>query len=52
MLESSAHFNLRKSHSDVFSRIQVEGWAGTRDKIYREKISTLVRAVGEINNIK
>ena len=49
---SSAHFNLRKSHSDVFSRIQVEGWAGTRDKIYREKISTLVRAVGEINNIK
>merc|ERR1712198_758014 len=33
-------------------RLQVEGWAGTRDKIYREKISTLVKAVGEINNIK
>jgi phosphomevalonate kinase len=33
-------------------RLQVEGWAGTRDKIYREKISTLVEAVGEINNIK
>jgi len=33
-------------------RLQVEGWPGTRDKIYREKISTLVRAVGEINNIK
>ena len=48
----SAHFDLEKFHSNVFSRIQVEGWAGTRDKIYREKISTLVRAVGEINNIK
>ena len=33
-------------------RLQVEGWAGTRDKVYREKISTLVKAVGEINNIK
>jgi len=33
-------------------KLQVEGWAGTRDKIYREKISTLVKAVGEINNIK
>merc|ERR1711953_1527733 len=33
-------------------RTQVENWAGTRDKIYREKISTLVRAVGEINHIK
>ena len=50
--KKSAHFYLRKFHSNVFSRIQVEGWAGTRDKIYREKISTLVRAVGEINNIK
>jgi len=33
-------------------KLQVEGWAGTRDKIYRDKISTLVKAVGEINNIK
>jgi len=33
-------------------KFQVEGWAGTRDKIYRDKISTLVKAVGEINNIK
>jgi len=33
-------------------KFQVEGWAGTRDKIYRDKISTLVKAVGKINNIK
>ena len=45
------HFDINFLHYCHF-RLQVEGWAGTRDKIYREKISTLVKAVGEINNIK